>query len=360
MILKKLIMGFLISFIIVNSVIAQSFSPDNIAKEYTSKSYTEKVEKVVPVKLEQSETIYVYKFNNPENGNSEYLVLSQDGVRVKDQQKIINSIFSSMTYSFMVKNGAALGNIFETFKSDIESVRDDTPLIKTISTALSRVAEKLSVDINYKFLSINLANIKLENYDQLYNMIDSLRIASETDLKKDPIKFTTDVPRFYANEITLEKGIPDLLKNPSPAVAKLTTDLSDLQKFSIPEKQKEFLQVSQDEPNKIEQRIKNKQEEANLIFSQAQQTNNNFKTKIKDTCLEIFFDRCSRKDEFKSKYNEFKSKILPLSYGDEKFNTYINSVNNTINDINTEESILVKSKDIKKFNLFGWWEKIFF
>ena len=201
-------------------------------------------------------------------------------------------------------------------------------------------------------------NIELKNYDQLYNLIDSIRVASRNDLRTNPINFRTNVLRFYANEITLEKSIPDLLTNPSTAVTKLTTDLSNLQKFSIPSKNKEFLQISESVYGKIEQRIKYKQAEATSIFMQAQQTNDAFKSKIKEMCLESFYNRCSKKAILKNKYSEFNSKIYQISPGDEKFNTYISNINNTLIEIKKEEEQI--TQDIDEFNLFSWLEKIFF
>ncbi len=354
---KVLKISFVMFLLFINTVFAQTVIDEN-SKEYTSRSYQEDVNKVLDVKLEQYETVYVYKFVNTQNGNSNYLVLDSNGNRIKDNQKITNAIFSVLTHDFMVSKGDELGNIFDIFKSDIETVRDDQPLIKAITTIFSKVAKDLSISVDYKFISISLSNIELKNYDQLYNLIDSIRVASRNDLRTNPINFRTNVLRFYANEITLEKSIPDLLTNPSTAVTKLTTDLSNLQKFSIPSKNKEFLQISESVYGKIEQRIKYKQAEATSIFMQAQQTNDAFKSKIKEMCLESFYNRCSKKAILKNKYSEFNSKIYQISPGDEKFNTYISNINNTLIEIKKEEEQI--TQDIDEFNLFSWLEKIFF
>ena len=66
---KILKISFVMFLLFINTVFAQTIIYEN-SKEYTSRSYQEDVNKVLDVKLEQYETVYVYKFVNTQNGNS--------------------------------------------------------------------------------------------------------------------------------------------------------------------------------------------------------------------------------------------------------------------------------------------------
>ncbi len=331
------------------------------AEEFVAKSYSEMVKKVLSVQLSNSEIVEIYKFSTPQFNNSEYLVLDSNGKRVVDKDKLTQSIISDLTRQFALENSQGLTLSFDNIKASVEPFREDNDFKKALNSIISsKFFEQLLKKYDLEFFGAILSTVKPKDYNDLSTKLNSLARNSEKNLLTDPINFKTDVSDFYINEITIEETLQEILGKHSPSkdITKITASLSQLQAFSIPEKQKIFRQKAAEETFKIEQRVNNKRQEATTALSHAQNSTEEFKKKIKTNCRDFLSVKCSLASLLKQEHTAFASRITRLPEGNEQFNQYINEMNKVIDETGKESERIQPDIQTWKFNLSEWWDLV--
>lgn len=333
MILLAMMAIFLISF--TNLTLAQN---TNIANEYTSG--TENAVYITSVHF-NSITYDVYGISNVLNGNSNYLVLKQDGTRETGPNNIVKAVFYAGTTQFLREKGPNLATIFPSIETDINSAKENDPsIVNILITSITDRIKEISINLcvpGYSFICASTSvDITINNWDTLDTNVLSLQSLT-TNLQGNQI-LGDQVEKFYKLTISLQDALGNS-NNP-----KLVSDSSTLKSFNIDGKKDSLEKLAYQEPQKIESRVSLKKSELSQTIRNATDNLNSLKWKIFD-CI---WNNCVDASSFEVRYGTIKSKLVTTN--NENFNSQIKSIQNVgIDQLNIE----IKNDQRQSFSING-------